>query len=390
MPSEHKPCSPSGGERWENCPATLLERKRQLELGLSGETEYSREGTEAHGYSENVLLGKMTLDDVPEEFRDGVALYVRSIQMDLELFDGELLAVEKMITWEPDERVGGTPDCVHRVGDTLVVTDLKYGAGEYVEANTFQLQIYGYLALQEYSDGYINNVELRVVQPRYVRDDVDPIRSHVWDALELEAVVSERLIKALEQIDKYPDKRVPGDHCRWCPAMRVPGMPPCSAHVANYQALLASAPIVDVRPPDLATLKDAQKIKWILDRAEMLDALVKQARATAEYLIYNGEEIEGYSLQEKFGNRKWRIGDDKISDALAERGLGENQIWTRKIISPAQAEKAGLKGEIDDLVTKESKGLQLTRAKKLDKEIKHSVKKLLADNPLPKKTGKKK
>lgn len=346
--------------------------------GLSDSTPYATEGTTAHKWGSDVLEGKCKIEGVPEEFREGVALYVNSIMADLE-FGGEILGIEKFLDYSVDGRIGGTPDCVHRVGDCLIVTDFKYGFN-FVPADAIQLKIYGFLAYRKYGR-VVKTIELRVVQPR-CESEFGQIRSTFWDRPTFMKDVADWICNALDQIDAHPDLRVPGDHCTYCPAVKVAGMPPCPAHVEKFQALLAEVPL-PLRPKkEIMSLSENDQLKMILDNKEIINALIKHAEEAAHDRIYHGGIIEGYTLTESFKNREWSQSEDTTASALRDAGLTYNQIWVEKLISPAQAEKAGLKGKIDDLTVRESKGLKLSRDKQLNKEIKHSVKKLLADNPL--------
>ena len=377
--SKHSMLSPSGWKRWSNCPASLKEVEHARLLKLDDSSPYAAEGTQAHDYGEQVLKGKLALDDVPEDFHDGVALYINSIRADLE-FGGEILGIEKRLKWTTDVRVGGTPDCVHRVRNCIVIPDFKYGAGEYVSADSMQLQIYGFLAARKYGKKTDTQIELRVVQPRYERDGLEKIRSTFWDRKELDERVAQFLLDAIEQIETSPDLRKSGDHCKWCPASRLPGMPPCPEHVKQFTDLLATVPLD--KPSDLATLSETERLKKILDSEPLILGLLKHAKAVAHEKLYKGETIEGYTLEEHFGNRQWSQSDESTATELRALGLTWSQVWVEKVVSPAQAEKAGLKGQIDHLTTKESKGLVLTPDKKLVKDLKYSAKKLLAANPL--------
>jgi len=382
--STHSLLSPSGHDRWRNCPASIKAVQEMKALGLDDTSEYAAEGTQAHEYCEKVLKGEMELADVPDDFRPGVELYVNSIQADLE-FGGELIAIEEKITWHKDSRVGGTPDCVHRIGNCLVITDFKYGAGEYVPADSMQLKIYGTLAYKKYGSETDTQIELRIVQPRYERDDVEKIRSTFWGTNELVGSVTQMLLDAIDNIEADPDRCVAGDHCRWCPKSRLAGMPPCPAHLEKYTQLLQAAPLA-ARPENtdkLEKLSETDQLKLILDSEEIILKLIAYAKKAAHERIYKGEKIEGYSLQEAYTNRKWASSDSEtIARELRKRGLKYGDIWVEKIISPAQAEKLTAKGMLDDLITRDSKGLVLQRDKKITKQIKSMVKKLLAENPL--------
>jgi hypothetical protein len=67
----------------------------------------------------------------------------------------------------------------------------------------------------------------------------------------------------------------------------------------------------------------------------------------------NGEGFPGYKLVEGKSNRQWENIEE--AEQLLDKLIGPEQVFTRKIISPAQAEKVlGKKraGEIADLIVK--------------------------------------
>ena len=74
--TKHAKLSPSAADRWFNCPASI-----KLCEGLPQEApnKYMLEGTKAHEFAEKVLLGEITIDQVPEEFREALNLYISFI-----------------------------------------------------------------------------------------------------------------------------------------------------------------------------------------------------------------------------------------------------------------------------------------------------------------------
>ena len=85
-------------------------------------------------------------------------------------------------------------------------------------------------------------------------------------------------------------------------------------------------------------------------------------------LAESGVTIPGYKLVDKIGNRKWAADDEKvITDLKAVIKLTEDQIFSKKLLSPAQIEKvigAKRKEEIANMYHKPVTGTNLVSEKK--------------------------
>jgi hypothetical protein len=81
-----------------------------------------------------------------------------------------------------------------------------------------------------------------------------------------------------------------------------------------------------------------------------------------------GTHIPGYKLVEKIGNRKWAADDAKvIADLQSVIKLTEDQIFSKKLLSPAGIEKvlgAKRKEEIANMYHKPVTGTNLVSEKK--------------------------
>jgi len=91
-------------------------------------------------------------------------------------------------------------------------------------------------------------------------------------------------------------------------------------------------------------------------------------RATAHSLAEGGTTIPGYKLVEKIGNRKWAADEEKVvADLKAVIKLTEDQIFSKKLLSPAGIEKvlgAKRKEEIANMYHKPVTGTNLVSEKK--------------------------
>jgi hypothetical protein len=100
-------------------------------------------------------------------------------------------------------------------------------------------------------------------------------------------------------------------------------------------------------PPEPEGLSEEQ-IGQILAKADVFKGWINSVQAYAQRKLEQGGAVPGYKLVAKRAQRKWQSEDDAI-DLLNSMGLEDDDIFTRKLISPAQAEeKLGKKKAIKD------------------------------------------
>jgi hypothetical protein len=164
-------------------------------------------------------------------------------------------------------------------------------------------------------------IDVYIVQPPYVKKwttDIARVRR-----FEAELVLA---VRAAEQPDA-PLKT--GDHCRWCAAKSVCPLVTGAVERADRAALKT------VNVDDLAAA---------LDKIEVLEGWIKDAREMAQTLLENGVDVPGYKLVAKRATRQW-VDEAAALTALTEAGLNATELTELK--SPAQVEKVLKKHKID-------------------------------------------
>lgn len=272
--------SPSDSKRWINCTlATNYEhtfRLGNLATRTSGEeaeyqylldkfsltdvdvraygfveddsSVYANEGTEAHDWGEKVLLDQCVIEDVPENMREAVKVYVDECKA-LEADGGMEPFVEAVVPlWYNPERTG-TMDYAVVSEERVRVRDYKHGAGVLVdETYNTQLAIYANSFMKwlidegYYGFGPDTEVEIGVVQPRH--REGDPVRvwtityrdlekfcEHIEDAYQVNIAES---YEGGELEIETDGVFAPGEACRWCKVK--------AACAARQQHLLKSVP----------------------------------------------------------------------------------------------------------------------------------------------------
>ena len=395
----HARLAPSASHQWTQCTGSIaMIEANKHRVPKEDRSVYSDEGTEAHDHAANILLGKVTAEEIPEKFREHVGAYVAHCQST----QGEGMAeieVQVPLFYQPDST--GTCDFISVSDSRVVVRDLKYGAGVLVSSHeNEQLAIYALSYLREMMDAGLWNfepdtiIDIAVFQPRH-REGAEQ-KPWVLTLAELEVFCKDidyAAIQASEGLRRVQEKLpcgsrdiaieeileaapalkfAPGDGdsgaCRWCKAKGF-----CEARLKaatadvempqfEFDALIAGMP---------EPTKEEKKMEPI-DRAESMisraatesgqldftggvltdDYLVRLFKAAkgiktflddvAEHLearMLAGASVPGLKLVlGREGNRAWT--DEEAADKLlAQSGkLKMEQRYKMSLISPTQAE----------------------------------------------------
>jgi len=367
----HSHIGASSAHRWLNCSGCI-----RLSAGIEQETSiFAAEGTAAHELAERCLRGPKDnrfLDaadfigeeivvgnhvfEVDEEMADAVQLYVDTIKADYE--PGDILFVERKFdlghVWPG---LFGTNDAgLYNVrSKTLRVYDLKYGRGHAVEAKENPQLIYygiGMVNVDSLVGVQIDGVELIIVQPRAIHRE-GPVRRWMTDPVHLMDFQAD-LAEGAARTEDPNAPRTPGDWCNFCPAAGI------CPELREVALLKAQAEFADVIAPDLSESELAE----LLEKADLVECGIKAIRAEAFARANGGAKIPGWKLVPKRAVRKWKDEGTVVATLIVDHDVSSDDLWNRKLKSPAQVEKllgkAG-KDALADLVIKESSGNTFAR-----------------------------
>ena len=369
---------------------------------------YAAEGTAAHEISEKALRGDKdcskflgevyTIDgfdvEITEEITNSAQRYVDYVVAQSQS-EGCVLFIEErhsLAQLDPPFDAGGTCDAIiiKPALREIEVVDLKNGRGIVEVNNNKQTRTYALLALlnapKELVDE-IDMVKVTIVQPRASHKD-GRIRSETFHIAELIEWTAElmkamgRSKKALDAFslingsrtlfDEWAAAALTPGSCAFCPAQgicpalrtKALAITPEVARTWFEDATLETAPMISNAVPALSP----EELSHILDGIDMLEDWAKAVRATAHSLAEGGTTIPGYKLVDKIGNRKWAADEEKVAaDLKSVIKLSEDQIFSRKLLSPAQIEKvlgAKRKEEIANMYHKPVTGTNLVSEKK--------------------------
>jgi hypothetical protein len=367
----HAELGASTASRWMHCPASVA-----LGRDIPDSTSpYALEGTAAHTLLYRCLTEKLpagmfcgmadgsTGVEVTEEMTEAVQQCVDAVEAIAELHTGAQMFLERkfsLAALNPPAPMFGTADVVlYLPPGTLVVFDLKYGKGVFVEAqDNPQLLYYALGALLDIEReptvrGKILQVRTVIMQPRIDSPD-GMVREAVYGYDEVLGFTSDLL--ALARKTLLPNaEMVTGDWCRFC---RAAGVCPALKAQATAVAMVEFEDLPAQMPPRPEVLR-LEQVAEILNKADLLEDWIKAVRTYVMNTLERGEDVPGWKLVPKRATRKW-ISPSLVLDWLREHGVNEAEFLTApELLSPAQAERMlkQLKMKLpEDLVEKVSSG----------------------------------
>lgn len=341
----HAELSPSSAARWTACPGSVA-----MCRGIPNTSSVHADwGTAAHALAEVCLkdnfepcafLGQTLKDTavaVDQEMVDCVAEYVAVVR---NLAAGGELMIEQRVSIEHitgEVGAAGTSDAVILRGAEAAIVDLKGGRGVRVEAvENKQLAMYAHAAIRQFDLlGEVERVRMVIVQPRL---------GHVSEwAISLDElnVFVDGIKASAEQTRAEDAPRLPSDSaCRWCPAKAT--CPELTRHVMSTVAddfIDLTQPL----PPQLEHRLDADMdnhtLANCLSAVELIESWCKAIQERAFEQLAAGNALPGYKLvQSRRGARAWRD-EQEAEAALKALRLKVDEIYSRKVITPAAAEK---------------------------------------------------
>lgn len=338
---------PSGSKVWLACPLGLTMQNLYGDRYPSGAA--ADEGTAAH----EVLEAVIQYQPPPEVAKNGVtvtqqmkeeaysALY--NVIEPLCLSDvGEMLSERKLTMTLPDgTAITGTADVVVLPpdGKTVHVIDYKYGHG-HVPADSPQLKIYGIAAAQEFNREVVH---LHVIQPRdYTARSP---RSYHFTPNDQNDFCDE-VANALRYAQLPKPYAVAGSHC-----LRCPGRGHCDT-LRTASLEFSEACGTDTTAPEAV----AAELRIAQQAVDLATARLKGLQDEATHVLSSGGVVPGWALERKPGRQQWKASDEAHVLQLADAfGIGD-AVSKRVLITPLQAQKAGLPAELVKLHTERPMG----------------------------------
>ncbi len=350
---EHALLSASGASRWLACtPSARLEDEFEETT-----SKYAEEGTLAHEIAELKLrkhfiepmskrtftarlnkMKKKTFNDellFEEEMLKHTDTYLEYLQgITLSLSSAPYVAVEKKIKYDSFAPEGfGTVDCLIIGGETMYVTDLKYGKGVQVSAeDNPQMKLYALGAYLEYSFLYpIKKIHLAIIQPRL--NNISEFSLTVDNLLSWGEEIKPIAKKAFDGEGDF----VPGEHCKFCRAKAK-----CRARAEEFSAL---ADFTSLKPPLLTD----EEVGQMLEKGQHVEAWIKALKEYALAECLKGNQIAGWKAVEGRGTRSY-MDIDAAFNHLRVNGVDEAILYERVPLTVPKLEKELGKKEFRELL----------------------------------------
>jgi len=355
-----------------NCPGSLELEQASPEQETS---EYAERGSMLHAAMEILLTADPQTPEAEDAFMDdligqdlgfGPEHVITKELIDEKIWPAwqawlEVLETYDLDDWMIEQRVSlesvipgafGTADVIAK--DTqkrLHILDWKFGDGVPVPVEgNMGLGFYAGAALYDDLDSDlvqmcddISGIVLHIVQPRTGSDQV----LNTWETTEdwVEKLI-EQADRAMKLARGKNPPLTPGSWCQFCRARIT-----CPAQNALASTALSNAPKYMTSVDLGAAMEMAMQLKsWIAE-------VVKLAEREAEA----GAVIPGFKLVNKRPTRVWT--DEKKAEKMLKAGKHKvGEIFTKKLISPTQAEKLNKElynSKLSDIVVFHSSGLTL-------------------------------
>lgn len=364
--NQHSKLSPSSASRWTSCSSSVGYIASNADRIPRDEgSVYAAEGTKAHDYAEEVLLGIRSLEEVPEDFRPHIKVYVDECHSHHVAEGGsEYIEAKVPLFYKPEDT--GTCDYGYITPEKLVIIDYKHGAGVLVRAEgNKQGAIYARSFVEDldimynFADEF--PVSIRIVQPRYRGED--PIS--IWETTVGELRdFTEPIEDAAEDILQGGETQfAPSeDACKWCPAKGF-----CVARMNKA---------LDAIPDDLNIMSDdaPQKVSpqvmsdevllKFYQNSKFIQSCISDNQEYLEKLALAGKPIAGTKIvRGRQGNTVWKDEDAALKYLSGQKLKLEERV-SMKIITPTQAKKkleeifkaSPTKGKNFDKLTTRSQG----------------------------------
>lgn len=402
MPTLHSKLGASGAYRWMNCPGSIA---LSAQAGEGPTSRYAAEGTAAHALAEWSLVnnkdpqhligwwvdgderifesheeadaaGHDFIFEVDEEMVEAVRIYYHYFKGEVEAreFAGEepALFVEQGfdLSFIRPGMFGTNDASVFCPGRTLIVGDYKHGAGKVVEVKENpQLLYYALGALRELcwevNDGGWNErlmpdtVKIVVIQPRATHKD-GPVRE--WE-VPADYIIHDFADMLKEAADRTAtpnaERRASPDWCQFCSAKTI--CPEFEEMVTTPMALTFDESdlegLSDLSPADAKSMgrekgalfakEGPERVADILALAPVISSMIEAAKHQALQMAKSGQEVPGFKVVRGRKHRRWK--DPKTLVDTLTIALDEDDLYQRKLKTPAMLEKEGHKDAIDGL-----------------------------------------
>lgn len=226
--------------------------------------------------------------------------------------------------------VGGSYDFSYHTEDTLYIEDVKYGYGIVEATENWQLLVYAIGEVIRLNK-YFPYIVLKIHQPRPFHEQ-GPTREWKLSYAEL-LEYKEKIERQAMRIAQGEKEFVTSEKCKYCPGAAFE----CSAFNRAFNNCV-DVVLNDTLAHDISESEIAAQLD-VMERVKDIFKIKKDAvEELAKQRIANGKALPGYMVKPINGHREWKKGVTPESI----KALCGIDITKREVLSPAQAEQAGV------------------------------------------------
>lgn len=413
----HARLGPSGSARWVGCPGSVREEANYHDIA----GEAAIDGTGSHLLLEMCLENNVPAIQYDQQIiganhHDNTSGWlvgidrINRVQMCLDYvqrrvielkaeYPGSTVTVEAESKSDPGSAFDrddwwGTCDITITCsrGETALfieACDYKDGRGWVNAKDNSQLVSYLFGKMLPYVDdtlapGYVKNCRMTIVQPK-----TNPVIRYQCSTRPDDNISPASVIAKAVEMNRAAtatdDPNAPtrsGKHCQWCKANPKRGGHCVTATEESIKVVTdmstnlvsPSLPMFEQISKVIADPKSltSDQLSELLSAQDALMAAFDACKTEIQARIEAGEQVNGYAMQPGKMTRKWNEPEEEIVKKLKSRKLKLDDIYPKKLISPAQAMKLS---KLTDAQKKriESELISEVAGKLTLKKVAHSV-----------------
>ena len=367
----HAELSASSSDRWLNCPGSI----RACRGMKKASSEFAAEGTAAHQLAEKCLRDGSDAEEhlgdiievagdegtpegwefeVNDDMVEAVQFYLDFVRPKMEGKEYEIEQRVDLSSFYPG--MFGTVDLeiYDESNGILDINDYKHGRGVAVDAeDNFQLLYYAIGSAIRKGNRGVKKIRVHIIQPRcpHAKGRIRSVEITPSDLIDRRA----DLIEGATRTENPNAALIAGG---WCADTFCPRLGNCHKFYERVLTMAQDAAGNLIEPHTWTS----EEISKRLALANELDSWLKAFRAFAKSEANAGRTPKGWKLVWKRARRKW-LNEDTLADKLANFfGLEGDDVFTKKLKSPAQMEKLlpkDMREKLNAFVSKESSGTTL-------------------------------
>lgn len=314
----------------------------------------------AEGIAFSELMEKTILNVEPGEYASNGVQFDEEMHYHKDWIIGWLrdhygpeITTEQWATWitESGIKIPARYDVRSWVGNDLRIGDFKYGYGIVEPEKNWQLISYA-IGVVIGENRAPENIHMDIIQPRAHHEE-GHIRTWTISYTELLELMGQ-IQTVCKLVSEGESTLKTGTHCKYCPA--AAHCPAMNEYFHNAFDVVRSFVQDDMSNESLASQLD------LIDRfSDMLKTRKSSLELLAKTRISDGQGVPGYVVKPKAGHRKWVNG---VNPDVIKTITGIDVMET-KLVSPAAAERRGLKKDfLDHFTQKPSLAPSLQKSKK--------------------------